>query len=87
MCFIPYSGSMWKGDTAFEKHKPTEEVKFMCNHIDRKSNEVIFRKCVNPRCKHCQGSPVISKMRGNISRKTISSGQILNRVKSILVIT
>jgi len=30
-------------------------------HVDRKSNEVIFRKCVDPRCSHCSERPIISR--------------------------
>ena len=33
----------------------------MCNHMDRKSNEVIFSKCNNPHCKYCSDTPVIAK--------------------------
>ena len=33
---------------------------FMMKHIDRKSHEVIFRKCANPRCNHCVSNPVVS---------------------------
>ena len=38
----------------------TSELRFMMKHIDRKSNEVIFRKFVDPRCDHCSSSPIIS---------------------------
>ena len=33
--------------------KLMEELKMLFKHIDRKSNEVIFCKCTNPRCPHC----------------------------------
>ena len=36
------------------------ELRFMCSHIDRKSNEIIFSKCLNPNCSHCVEKPVIS---------------------------
>ena len=29
--------------------------------MDRKSNEIIFRKCADPRCLHCSKRPVIAK--------------------------
>ena len=32
----------------------------MVKHIDRKSNEVIFRKCTQPRCNHFRQNPVVS---------------------------
>ena len=32
----------------------------MLAHCDRKSHEVIFKKCVRPRCNHCTSSPVIA---------------------------
>ena len=33
----------------------------MVNHVDRKCNEIIFKKCVSPRCSHCTVNPVVSK--------------------------
>ena len=38
------------------------ELRFMAKHIDRKSNEVIFQKCSDPRCSHCSTRPILSKM-------------------------
>ena len=38
-----------------------KEMRFVANHIDRKSNEIIFTKCIYPRCKHCFSNPIISK--------------------------
>ena len=33
----------------------------MIKHVERrKSYEIIFKKCVNPRCSHCVDKPVIS---------------------------
>ena len=32
----------------------------MTKHVDRKSNEAIFRKCVDPRCDYCTTHPIIS---------------------------
>ena len=32
----------------------------MIKHVERKSHEIIFKKCVNPRCIHCADKPVIS---------------------------
>ena len=40
--------------------KLMEELRFMLKHADRKSNELIFMKCVNPRCKHCSENPIIA---------------------------
>ena len=37
------------------------ELRFACKHMERKSNEIIFRKCVEPRCPHCIDCPIISK--------------------------
>ena len=37
-----------------------EELRFMLEHADRKSNELIFMKYVNPRCKHCSENPIIA---------------------------
>ena len=31
----------------------------MIKHVERKSHEIIFKKCVNPRCSHCADKPVI----------------------------
>ena len=31
----------------------------MIKHVERKSHEIIFKKCVNPRCSHCADNPVI----------------------------
>ena len=36
------------------------ELRFMRKHIDRKSNEVVFRKCVDPSCSYCTEHPIIS---------------------------
>ena len=37
------------------------ELRFVCKHMGRKSNEIIFMKCVEPRCPHCKDRPIISK--------------------------
>jgi len=37
------------------------ELRFMLKHIERKSNEIIFRKCNNPNCRHCLNHPIVSK--------------------------
>ena len=37
------------------------ELRFACNHMERKSNEIIFMKCLEPRCPHCKDRPIISK--------------------------
>ena len=37
------------------------ELRFACKHMERKSNEIIFMKCVEPRCPHCIDCPIISK--------------------------
>ena len=37
-----------------------EELRLLFKHIDRKSNEVIFCKCVDPRCSHCTKHPIMS---------------------------
>lgn len=42
-------------------NKTITELRFMAKHIDRKSNEVIFRKCSEPRCYHCSTHPIIAK--------------------------
>ena len=34
------------------------ELRFMLDHMERKSNELIFRKCIEPRCTHCSSNPV-----------------------------
>ena len=36
------------------------KLRFMCKHIDQKSNEVVFRKCVDPPCSHCTEHLIIS---------------------------
>ena len=36
------------------------QLRFMCKHIDRKTNEVVFRKCVDLSCLHCTEHPNIS---------------------------
>ena len=33
------------------------ELRSMLAHIDRKSHEIVFCKCTNPRCDHCTGNP------------------------------
>ena len=35
-----------------------KELRAMFAHMERKSNELIFRKCVDPRCKYCPTQPV-----------------------------
>ena len=37
------------------------ELPFACKHMGRKSNEIIFMKCVEPRCPHYKDRPIISK--------------------------
>jgi len=37
-----------------------QELRFTMKHMERKSNEVIFKKCVDPRCDHCSSRPIIS---------------------------
>ena len=32
----------------------------MLAHMNRKSNEVMYCKCINPNCSHCTENPVIS---------------------------
>ena len=34
-----------------------KELRFMFKHLERKSNEVIIRKCSDPRCGHCVENP------------------------------
>ena len=36
------------------------ELRFLFNHIDKKSNEVIFQKCHRPTCSHCTSIPIIA---------------------------
>ena len=38
-----------------------KELRFTAKHIERKSHEIIFSKCSNPRCNHCASNPIISK--------------------------
>lgn len=38
-------------------------------HMDRKSNEIIFRKCNDPRCTHCSKRPVISTKAWNFLKE------------------
>ena len=37
------------------------EMRFMVQHIDRKSNEIIFAKCMDPACQYCTKHPVRAK--------------------------
>ena len=37
------------------------ELRFLFQHMDKKSNEVIFQKCSRPSCKHCTSNPVVAK--------------------------
>ena len=37
-----------------------EELRFMLKHVPRKSNELIYMKCLNPRCNHCSKNPIIT---------------------------
>ena len=32
----------------------------MAKHLERKSNEIVFKRCANPRCKHCVDKPIVS---------------------------
>ena len=36
----------------------TKELRFLTKHVDRKSNELIFMKCYDPRCAFCVQHPV-----------------------------
>ena len=36
------------------------ELRFMYNHINKKSNEIIFQKYYKPNCSNCTSSPVIA---------------------------
>ena len=36
------------------------KLRFMCKHINQKSNEVVFRKCLGPSCSHCTEHLIIS---------------------------
>ena len=37
------------------------ELRMLFKHIHRKWNELIFSKCVDPRCFHCSERPIMSK--------------------------
>ena len=44
--------------TALKANKQVmAELRSMLAHIDRKSHEIVFCKCTNPRCDHCTGNP------------------------------
>ena len=36
------------------------ELRFLFQHIDKKSNEIIFQKCNRPSCQHCRSNPLIA---------------------------
>jgi len=38
-----------------------KEMRFMVKHIERKTNEILFRKCSDPRSNHCSNSQIISQ--------------------------
>ena len=38
-----------------------KQLQFACKHMDRKSNKIIFMKCVEPWCPQCKDIPIISK--------------------------
>ena len=51
------SGSM----NVLRKHTELiNEIKFMVNHMERKSHEIIFSKCNNSNCFHCSKLPTVS---------------------------
>ena len=37
-----------------------KELRFLFNHLEKKSNEIIFRKCSRPACSHCVENPIIA---------------------------
>lgn len=37
-----------------------KELRFMLDHLDRKKNEVVLKKCTDPECNHCSGRPVVA---------------------------
>ena len=41
-----------------ENSSHLRELKFMLKHMDRRKNEVTFRKCDDPLCHHCSSKPV-----------------------------
>ena len=41
-----------------ENSSRLRELKFMLKHMDRRKNEVTFRKCDDPLCQHCSSKPV-----------------------------
>ena len=41
-----------------ENSSHLRELKFMLKHMDRRKNEVTFRKCDDPLCQHCSSNPV-----------------------------
>ena len=43
--------------------KVVSELRFMMKHIDRKSNEIVFCKCMDPACSYFSSHPIrASKM-------------------------
>ena len=44
-----------------QNSKLIKELRFILKHLDRKSNELIYRKCTDPRCDHCSSNPILSK--------------------------
>ena len=41
--------------------KMMAELRFLINHIVKKSNEIIFQKCNRPSCSHCTSTPIIAE--------------------------
>ena len=64
------------------------ELRFACNHMERKSNEIIFMKCLEPRC-----LPTVKivqsflKMPGHTCLKRNSSGITQWKAWNVQVIT
>ena len=52
--------SLMKGPLRNIAKQPTliKELNFMVKHLDRRRNELIFRKCDDPLCSHCVSNPV-----------------------------
>ena len=61
-CYNDYSEmySLLKGPLRNIAKQPThlKELKFMMKHLDRRKNELTFRKCDDPLCLHCVSKPV-----------------------------
>lgn len=37
------------------------EMRFMLAHMERKSHELIFRKCIDPKCDYCSTHPIVAR--------------------------